>query len=70
MAITTSNTAGNERLATLLHEFYAVGKTITDLANTMGVSNTVLTGIASEIKGNRVSTNTTHVAILVQLANT
>jgi hypothetical protein len=67
MAITTANTAAYTDLNALLHEYYAIGKHITDLCTLQGISNTVMNGVCSEIKGVRQTTNATHVAVLVQL---
>lgn len=67
MAITTANTASYTDLNTLLHEYYAVGKRITDMCAAQGISNAVMNGVCTEIKGVRQTTNTTHVAILLLL---
>lgn len=69
MPSTTANTVNYVELDRLLHDFYTLGQRITDYITLHQISNTVLSGVCTEIKGNRGGkVNTAHTGILTILA--
>lgn len=69
MTTSTANTVAYVELDRMLHDFYTIGQRIVDYCALQGISNTVLSGVCTEIKSNRGNrVNTAHTGILTILA--
>jgi hypothetical protein len=68
MATTSSNTALAPDLATLCHQFYAIGAEMVKFIVNEGISNTTANSVCAQVKADRGTVNTFHTTILTNFA--